>query len=160
MEELLRLLEKNSRLSNKDLANLLNEDEDAVCEKITQLEKEKIIAGYHTIINWDKTDTEISKAIIFVNCVPQREKGYDEIASRIAKYDEVIDLTLVSGKAEFMLQVKGKNMREISNFLARKLAPTEGVTGTETMFVLKEYKLDSMLLEKDGDDSERLIVTP
>ena len=155
MKELLTLLENNARYQVKDLAALLNEDEQLVENTIRDLEEKNIIAGYHTIINWDKADTEISKAIIFVNCVPEREAGYDKVAAKIAKYPEVDSLYLISGKAEFMLQVNGKSMREVSN-----LAPTEGVTGTETMFILKEYKLNGRELVGEREDGERLLVTP
>ena len=160
MKELLTLLENNARYQVKDLAALLNEDEQLVENTIRDLEEKNIIAGYHTIINWDKADTEISKAIIFVNCIPEREAGYDKVAAKIAKYPEVDSLYLISGKAEFMLQVNGKSMREVSNFVAHKLAPTEGVTGTETMFILKEYKLNGRELVGEREDGERLLVTP
>ena len=160
MKELLTLLENNARFEVRDLAALLNESEEALTDEIRKLEEENIIAGYHTIINWDKADTEISKAIIFVNCVPERESGYDKIARKIANYPEVDSLCLISGKAEFLLQVNGKNMREVSNFVAHKLAPTEGVNGTETMFILKEYKSNGVSFEENKEDGERLLVTP
>ena len=160
MNELLKLLENNARCKVKDLAALLNEEEDAIREQLDEYEKSRIIAGYHTLINWEKADVEISKAYIFVNCVPERETGYDRLAMRIAKYPEVEALSLISGKAEFLLKVCGKNMREISNFVAHKLAPTEGVNGTETMFILKEYKTSNTILEDDNERSERLLVTP
>ena len=160
MRELLTLLENNARYQVKDLAALLNEDESLIENTIREYEENNIIAGYHTIINWDKADAEISKAIIFVNCLPEREAGYDKVAAKIARYPEVDSLYLLSGKAEFMLQVNGKNMREVSNFVAHKLAPTEGVTGTETMFILKEYKVSGRELAGEREDGERLLVTP
>ena len=160
MDELLKLIEKNARYEVKDLAALLNEEEDAVKDKIDAYEKSGVIAGYHTILNWEKGDTEIARAIIFVSCVPERDTGYDRIAGRIAKFPEVESLALISGKAEFLLEVNGKDMHEISNFVARKLAPTQGVTGTETMFVLKQYKKYGIEMSDDKEDGERLLVTP
>ena len=160
MKELLNLIEKNARYETKDLAALLNEEEGQIDEQLRQLEKDHVIAGYHTIMNWEKADQEITKAIIFVNCVPEREAGYDKIARKIAKYPEVETLYLISGKAEFMLQVNGKTMREVSSFVAHKLAPTEGVNGTETMFILKEYKISGVDLDDTREDGERLLVTP
>ena len=160
MNELLNLLKNNARYEVKDLALLLNEEETEVEGRIRKLEEDKIIAGYHTVINWERADVEISKAFIFVNCVPERERGYDRIAERIARFPEVEALSLISGKAEFLLKVNGKNMREISNFVAHKLAPTEGVNGTETMFILKEYKAYNIDFENITDDTERLLVTP
>lgn len=160
MKELLNLIEKDTRYETKDLAALLNEEEGQIDEQLRQLEKDHVIAGYHTIINWEKADQEITKAIIFVNCVPEREAGYDKIARKIAKYPEVETLYLISGKAEFMLQVNGRTMREVSSFVAHKLAPTEGVNGTETMFILKEYKISGVDLDDTREDGERLLVTP
>ena len=160
VKELLTLLEGNARYSTQDLADLLGTDKAEVEKEITRCEEEKIIAGYHTVINWDKADTEIAKAIIAVNCVPERETGYDTLAERIARYPEVDSLYLLSGKAEFLLQVNARTMREISNFIAHKLAPTEGVTGTETMFIMKEYKVSGITLSEDREDGERLLVTP
>ena len=158
--KVLQLLEKNALYTPKDLADLLNEDPDLIADTVNQFEKDGIIVGYHTIINWDKADTEITKAIIFVNCVPERETGYDKVANAIARYPEVDSLSLISGKAEFLLIVNGRNMREVSNFVAHKLAPTEGVNGTETMFILKEYKTNGMMRTEDKEDGERLLVTP
>ena len=103
MDELLKLLKDNARYEIKDLALLLNKDESEIEDQIRKLEEDKIIAGYHTIINWEKADVEICKAIIFVNCVPERERGYDRIAERIARFPEVEALSLISGKAEFIL---------------------------------------------------------
>ncbi|MBQ6478141.1 MAG: Lrp/AsnC family transcriptional regulator [Erysipelotrichaceae bacterium] len=160
MKELLRLIEKNARYETKDLAALLGEEEMQVSEQLRQLEEDHVIAGYHTIVNWEKADQEITKAIIFVNCVPERESGYDKIARKIARYPEVESLYLISGKAEFMLQVNGRTMREVSSFVAHKLAPTEGVNGTETMFILKEYKISGVDLDDMREDGERLLVTP
>ena len=158
--KVLQLLEKNALYTPKDLADLLNEDPDLIADTVNQFEKDGIIVGYHTIINWDKADTEITKAIITVNCTPERETGYDRLAERIARFPEVDTLYLLSGKAEFMMEVKARTMREVSNFVAHKLAPTEGVSGTETMFVLKEYKVNGVRLSDDKEDGERLLVTP
>lgn len=158
MKELLNLIEKNARFETKDLAALLNEEEGQIDEQLRQLEKDNVIAGYHTIINWEKADVEVCKAIIFVNCVPERVAGYDKIAERIGKYPEVESLSLISGKAEFILTVRGGNMREISNFVAHKLAPTDGVNGTETMFILKEYKRNGINFDEKKEDGERLLM--
>ena len=157
---LLNMLADDPRATVSDLADILGESEADVEAAKNSLEKNKVICGYHTVINWEKADVEISKAVIFVNCVPERERGYDRIAERIARFPEVEALSLISGKAEFLLIVNGKNMREISNFVAHKLAPTEGVNGTETMFILKEYKANNVDLESVGEETERLPVTP
>ncbi len=160
LKEMLMLMENNAKLNVTDLAALLNEREDAVAECIRDCESKGIIAGYHTIINWDKTNTDVVKAIIAVNTTPERDKGYDRVAEIICNYPEVTNLYLVAGKIEFLLVIEGKTMREISDFVAYKLAPTEGVNSTETMFILKEYKIMGEILDKKKTEDERLIVTP
>ena len=146
-ELLLSLLETNARYSTRDLADVLLEDEDSVIHTMSDLEKKKIICGYHTIINWDKTNKEKVMALIEVGVTPERDYGYDKIAKNIYRYPEVDTMYLMSGKSEFIVIIYGKTMQEVSNFVGTKLAPTQNVVSTSTFFVLKEY-------------NERLVVTP
>ena len=144
-----------------DLAAALDETEDDVIEKLSDLERQKVICGYHTIINWDLTNTEMVTALIQINASPEREYGYDRIASRIYKYDEIDTMYLLSGSFEFVAIVKGKTMQEVAHFVASKLACLDGVSGTSTYFVLKQYKNDGVILIEDEDgQNDRLVVTP
>ena len=130
-------------------------------ENVPELEKEKVICGYHTIVNWDLTHAEIVTALIQINANPEREYGYDRIASRIYKFDEVDTMYLLSGSFEFVCIVKGKTMQEVAHFVASKLACVDGVTGTSTYFVLKQYKNNGVVLIEDEDGkNDRLVVTP
>ena len=158
--QLLHVLEKNSQISVSDLADVLNESQDTVSKTKADLEKKKVICGYHTVINWDKTNEEHCSAIIEVSAKPERDKGYDRIASRIAKYPEVDSLYLMSGKSEFMVIIKGKTMREVADFVGQKLAPLEGVTATVTCFVLKQYKMEGTILDEESSSEQRMLVTP
>ncbi len=163
MEEklLLNLLQKNARIEVKDLAAALEESEDSIINKLNELEKKKIICGYHTVINWDLTHREIVTAMIQINVNPEREYGYDRIAKRIYKFDEVDTMYLLSGSSEFVVIVKGKTMQEVAHFVASKLACLEGVRGTSTFFVLKQYKNNGVILTEDEDGiADRLVVTP
>ena len=158
---LLSLLQKNARMKITDLAAALEETKDNVIDRLTELEKEKVICGYHTIVNWDLTHAEIVTALIQINANPEREYGYDRIASRIYKFDEVDTMYLLSGSVEFVAIVKGKTMQEVAHFVASKLACLDGVTGTSTFFVLKQYKNNGVVLIEDEDGSnDRLVVTP
>ncbi len=158
--QLLNILEKNARASVTDLADILNESQDEISKKIDDLESAKIICGYHTVVNWDKTNNDKVIAIIEVKAVPERETGYDTIASHIYKYPEVSTCYLMSGACEFMVFVEGKTMQEVANFVGRKLAPIHGVTGTTTHFVLKGYKVEGIILESEEDSNERMLITP
>ena len=158
--DLLKYMEKNARADITDLAAILNEEENEIKNKISELENSHIICGYHTVINWDKTNNDQVTAIIEVKAVPERETGYDNIASRIYQYDEVDTCYLMSGSCEFMVVIKGKTMQEVANFVGRKLAPIHGVTGTTTHFVLKCYKFEGVSLTDEKISNERMLITP
>lgn len=158
--KLLHALEANARLKVTDLADILMEDENEIRRVKTQLEEDKVICGYHTVINWDKTSDERVSAIIEVSAKPERDRGYDKVAETIAKHPEVSSLYLVSGKSEFMVFVDGKTMKQVADFVAQKLAPIEGVTQTVTSFILKPYKVEGVDLVAKKKDDDRLIVTP
>ena len=157
---LLKVLENDPRISVRDLADILNETENNVLEVKRRLEKEKVICGYHTVINWDKTNHDKVQAIIEVSAKPERDKGYDNVAMRIARYPEVKSLYLMSGKSEFIVMIYGKSMREIADFVGQKLAPIEGVTQTVTCFVLKQYKIEGVVMDEKTFEDKRQIVTP
>ena len=159
-ELLLSLLETNARYSTRDLADILLEDEDSVIHTMNELEKKKIICGYHTIINWDKTNRDKVMAMIEVEVSPEHDYGYDRIARNIYRYPEVDTMYLMSGKSEFIVIIYGKTMQEVSNFVGSKLATTDHVTSTSTFFVLKEYKVNGVVFGDEEKPEERLVVTP
>ena len=160
VKRMLRILENDPRISVRDLADIMAESEESVLRTKAQLEKDKIICGYHTVINWDKANTDHCSAVIQVSARPQRDTGYDSIAMRIARFSEVTNLYLMSGGSEFLVMIEGKTMREVSDFVAMKLAPIEGITATVTCFVLKQYKVEGVIMDEDRPADERLIVQP
>ena len=145
--KLLKLLEKDSRLSTKDISKQLGIDEKEVFKTIGELEADKVICGYNTIINWDKISEEKVHALIEVKVVPQRGTGFDSIANRIAKFDEVDSIYLLSGGYDFMVMIEGKSMKEVSSFVFEKLSALESIQSTATHFVLKKYKDHGVSLE-------------
>lgn len=157
---LLSLLEKNARMDVKDLADILLADEESIIHEMNELEKNKIICGYHTVVNWDKANHERVMAMIEVGVTPEREFGYDRVAKNIYRYPEVDTMYLMSGRSEFIVIIYGKTMQEISNFVGSKLACIEQVKSTVTLFVLKEYKVNGIILEEEDKTNERLVVTP
>ncbi len=162
MEEikLLKVLKNNARISLKDLSMILDEEENVIENKIRDLVDRKIISGFHTVINWDKTNNEEVMAMITVDATPERESGYDRIAKHIYSYDEVSTCYLISGQTSFMVIIQGKTMREVADFVAQKLAPIQGVNGTVTQFVLKRYKEDGIILDEEVKSQERMLIMP
>ena len=158
-EQILRMLEKNSRIDLKDLAIMLGVDEVAVANEVAQMEKENIICGYHTMINWENTSQEKVIALIEVKVTPQRGMGFDKLAERIYLYDEVETVYLMSGGYDFTVILNGKTLREVSQFVSDKLSPIESVLSTATHFILKKYKDYGTVLVKKSE-SERMLVTP
>ena len=137
---LLSLIENNAKMEVVDLAAALNESEENVENTIKDLEKNKTIYGYHTLINWDKTNHD---------------------AKKIYNFPEVDTMYLLAGNYEFLLIVKGKTMVEVAKFVNSRLAVIEGIERTATMYVLKQYKNMGRLVEDDNKDAaERLLVTP
>lgn len=158
--DLLKLLADDPRATVTELADILGEEEDAVRNKKRDLEKRKVICGYHTVINWDKTNADHVDAMIGVSAKPERGKGYDKIASRIARFPEVSSLYLMSGTSEFMVSINAKTMREVADFVGEKLAPIDGVTATVTMFVLKKYKVNGVTMDMEAEsEDDRLPVS-
>jgi DNA-binding Lrp family transcriptional regulator len=158
-EKILSAIDKNSKLTAKDLAAMLGSTEEEVALTIKQLEEESIICGYPTLINWDKTESEKVTALIEVKVTPQRGQGFDKIAERIYKFDEVESVYLMSGGFDLTVIIEGKSMKEVATFVSSKLAPMEAVLSTATHFVLKKYKEHGLPLVQESKD-ERMLITP
>lgn len=158
-EELLAILEKNSRIDFKELAVLLGVEEHAVLEELEKLEKEGIICGYHTLINWEKASIEKVTALIEVKVTPQRGQGFDKIAERIYNYPEVKAVYLISGGYDLLVTLEEKTLKEIANFVSDKLSTLDSVLSTATHFILKKYKDHGTIINKKSSD-EREVITP
>lgn len=157
--ELLDLLREDCRLPLEKLAVMLGSTPEEVAETIDRLESERIILHYAPTINWDKTDRERVEAMIQVNVLPQRDRGFDEVASRIYRFDEVKSVYLMSGEYDLLVLVEGRTLKELALFVSSKLSALEQVTGTQTCFVLKRYKEDGIVFEEDSTDN-RLVISP
>lgn len=156
--KILELLEKNGKASVEDIAEELNASKESVIKAIGELEADKVICGYSTIINWDKVTEEKCNALIEVKVMPQRGTGFDSIADRISRFDEVDSVYLLSGGYDFMVIINGKSMKEVSSFVFNKLATIDYVQSTATHFVLKKYKDHGVLLEEKKNHKRTNIV--
>lgn len=158
MNDILEILEKNGpKLGNAEIARMIGKTEEEVAAIIAGLEKDHIIVGYKTMINWDQTDTDLVTALIELRITPQRGEGYDKVAERIYKYPEVKSLYLMSGAYDLAVTIEGKSMKDVALFVAQKLAPMETVISTATHFVLKKYKDDGLIFYNDEKDTRQVI---
>lgn len=158
-EELLSIIEKNSRIDLQELAAMLGVTEVDVVNEMEEMEKKGVICGYHTLIDWEKTSKEKVTALIEVRVTPQRGQGFDHIAERIYKYPEVRSVYLISGGFDLMITLEGKTLREISAFVSDKLSTLDAVISTSTHFILKKYKDHGTIFEQENID-EREMITP
>ena len=156
-ERILSVIEQNSRLRSEEIAALLGEDIETVRSEMRAMEAENVIAGYHTIIDWDKTGKEKVSALIEVKTTPQRGLGFDKLAERIMRYPEVDSIYLMSGDFDFVIFLNGKTMREVASFVSDKLAPLDQIRGTATHFLLKKYKDHGAILDETEHDERQLI---
>lgn len=158
-EQILSIIERNSRIDLKELAVILGAQEIDIVNELEAMEKEGIICGYHTMIDWDKTGAEKVTALIEVRVTPQRGQGFDSIAERIYNYPEVKSVYLISGGYDLMVILEGKTLREVSSFVSDKLSTLDTVLSTATHFILKKYKDHGTIFAKKNKD-ERMLVTP
>ncbi|HBZ02388.1 MAG TPA: AsnC family transcriptional regulator [Lachnospiraceae bacterium] len=152
--EILNLLETNSRLTPAEIAAMLGRSEEEVASEIKNMEDEKIICGYHTLIDWDKLGKERVTALIGLKISPVRGEGFDRISTRISKFEEVKSVFLMSGSSnDLILTIEGDSLKDISHFVYEKIAPMDSVVSTATYFVLKKYKDHKVIMtEGHGDD--------
>ena len=156
-EQILAIIEKNSRISVKELAVILGAEEIDVANELKALEEEGIICGYHTMIDWEKTDIEKVTALIEVRITPQRGQGFDKLAERIYKYPEVNSVYLISGGYDLLVSLEGKSLKQVSSFVSDKLSTLDGVLSTATHFVLKKYKDHGTIVGKKYEDTREMI---
>ena len=157
--ELLHLLQQDCRMPLEKLAVMTGQPLETVAEMVEDMERRGIILRYSTVINWDKTDRERVEAMIEVRVTPQRGEGFDAIAKRIYRFDEVKTVYLMSGAYDLLLLVEAHTLKDLAFFVSTKLSVLETVTGTATHFVLKRYKSEGVIFEGDAQD-KRLAVNP
>ena len=158
-EKILNTINKNSKLTAEELAIMLDSTEEEVARLIKEMEDEYVICGYPTLINWDKVKCERITALIEVKVAPERGLGFDKIAERIYKFDEVQSVYLMSGGFDLTVIIEGESLKEVAGFVSSKLAPMEGVLSTSTHFVMKKYKENGLPLIK-GKKDERMLIVP
>ena len=156
-EKLLAALEEDCSLSVEQLAARAGMTPEEAQAEIRQAEEDRLILGYKAIVDWERTAQEAVTALIEVNVIPQRGEGFDRIARRIYQYDEVESCFLMSGSFDMTVIISGRSLKEVAQFVGRKLATIEGVTGTATHFILKKYKEKHLIFEKQEKQEEGFV---
>ena len=157
MERILKILEEDGRMTDKEIATMLSLNESEVARAREEYEKTGVIVGYKACIDWDKTKNESTVAMIELKVTPQYGEGFDKIAKRIYAYPEVKSVYLMSGSFDIMVLIRGRTMKEVAMFVSTKLAPMEAVVSTSTSFVLKKYKENGVIFGRESDDEREVI---
>jgi len=157
MNEILKILEKDGRLTPQQIAPMVGMDAEAVAEYIAKAEADGTILRYTAQIDWDKAQEESVTALIEVKIAPQRGEGFDRIAERIYQYEEVDSLYLMSGAFDLAVYITAKSMKDVAQFVFARLAPLDGVTATATHFILKKYKEKGCVFNGTPEQEERML---
>ena len=157
MNKLVELLRKNSRLTNEELAVMLGKSPDEIEREISALENDGLVIGYSAVINEEEVNRNSVTAFIEIKVSPQAERGYDEIATMLAQYQEVDSVYLMSGSFDLSVTIRGTNLREVALFVSDKLAPIDGVLSTTTHFILRRFKEKGIEFPLIEDDERKMV---
>ena len=150
--EILKLIERDARLSDEQIATMIGSDAATVRAEIKKMEDEGIILAYKTTINWERTNAEAVTAMIDVKLTPQADRGFDRVAEKIYNFPEVKSVYLMSGAYDLSVIIEGRTMKEVAFYVSQKLAPIDSVISTATHFVLHKYKDTGVLFSKHAID--------
>ncbi|MCA1057229.1 Lrp/AsnC family transcriptional regulator [Rossellomorea aquimaris] len=158
--DLLRILQKDARISSENLGKMLQVSSEEVEKALSKLEHENILVRYSSIVDWSKVEGhEGVTAMIDVKVAPKRGVGFDEVAQRIYRYKEVKSVYLMSGAYDLSVTVDGRSMHEVATFVSEKLSTLDSVLSTTTHFQLKKYKHDGTIFG-DSHEDKRIVVSP
>lgn len=158
MDNLLKLIEKDARMSNRELGIALGIEENEVAKRIQKFEDDGVIKGYRTVFDKEKIDDERVTAFIEIRVQPKLGLGFDDIATRIAQLDEVESLYLMSGGFDLAVMITGRTFQDVAMFVAKRLSPLDSVVATSTHFMLKHYKDAGLLVDSPKIDDRGKIV--
>ncbi len=157
-KQILGILEKDATLSPKEISVMINADAEKVARLIEEMEKDKIIFGSKTLIDWDKVESGKVTAYIELNVTPEQGLGFEKVAEDIIReFPEVSSVSLMSGGFDILVEIEGYSMKDVALFVAEKIAPMPTVVSTKTHFVLRRYKQGGVVLNSKEIDERRVI---
>jgi len=160
MKPIIKLLLEGGGLSNAQMAQVLNLSEAEVNRQLDELRQQHILLGYRPVLNLANEDAGAVRAVIEVRITPERSGGFNRLAKRISRFDEVESCYLMSGGYDLLVFVTGSSLQKVAGFVSEKLATVEGVLSTATHFMLRSYKEHGFMMDVKSEETERLNVTP
>jgi DNA-binding Lrp family transcriptional regulator len=160
MNPLIKLLLEGGGLSTAQMAQVLNLTEAEVNRQLDQFKKDRLLLGWRPVLNLADEDAGIVRAVIEVRITPERGGGFNRLAERISRFDEVESCYLMSGGYDLLVFVNGTSLQKVAAFVSEKLSTIEGVLSTATHFLLRSYKEQGFLMDVKSEENSRLKVTP
>jgi DNA-binding Lrp family transcriptional regulator len=160
MNPIVKLLLEGGSLSTGQMAQVLNLSETEVNRQLDQLKKERVLLGWRPVLNLSHEDAGIVRAVIEVRITPERGGGFNRLAERISRFEEVESCYLMSGGYDLLVFVSGASLQRVAAFVSEKLATVEGVISTATHFMLRSYKEQGFLMDVKAEENDRLKVAP
>ncbi len=160
MNPVLKLLIEGGTSNPAQMAQVLGVSEQEINSHLEQLKKEKIFLGWRPVLNLSKESAAAVRAVIEVKITPERGGGFNRLAERISRFDEVESCYLMSGSYDLLVFVTGESLQKVANFVSEKLSTIEGVLSTATHFMLRSYKEQRLLMETSTEEAGRLKVAP
>jgi DNA-binding Lrp family transcriptional regulator len=160
MNPIVKLLLEGGSLSTGQMAQVLNLSETEVNRQLDQLKKERVLLGWRPVLNLSHEDAGIVRAVIEVRITPERGGGFNRLAERISRFEEVESCYLMSGGYDLLVFVSGPSLQRVAAFVSEKLATVEGVISTATHFMLRSYKEQGFLMDVKAEENDRLKVAP
>ena len=159
MNPVLKLLLEGGSLSTAQMAQVLNLSEVEVNRQLDELKQQRILLGWRPVLKLSEDDGGV-RAIIEVRITPERGGGFNRLAERISRFDEVESCYLMSGGYDLLVFVTGSSLQKVAGFVSEKLATVEGVLSTATHFMLRSSKEQGFMMDVKSEETERLNVTP
>lgn len=160
MNPVLKILLEDGSLTPTQMAQVLNLSETEVNRQLEELKAHRILLGWRPVLNLSQDDNGGVRAVIEVRITPERGGGFNRLAERISRFDEVESCYLMSGGYDLLVFVNGTSLQKVAAFVSEKLSPLEGVLSTSTHFLLRPYKEAGILMEAKAEENERLTIAP
>ena len=160
MTTVLQLLLEGERLDTAQLASILDQSEAEVTAELKRWEAEQVLLGWRPVVNPERAQGELVRAVIEGRISPERDGGFDRLAARISQFEAVESCYLMSGAYDLLLFAKGKDLREVATFVSERLASVDGVLSTATHFMLRAYKEQGHLLLSPTESGDKPAVSP
>ena len=160
MKPIIKLLLEGGSLNSAQMAQLLNVSEADVNQQLAELKAQRVLLGFRPVLILAHEDSGVVRAVIEVRITPERGGGFNRLAERIGRFDEVESCYLMSGGYDLLVFVNGASLQRVAAFVSEKLSTLEGVLSTATHFMLRSYKENGFLIETKTEETHRLKVSP